>query len=358
MMMERETGDEVPERPEVRAVLYGAGSIGSSIARLLLRKKGVKIVGAIDSAPHKARRDLGELIGAEEPLGVAVSSSAGEVFSRVKADIALHATSSFLKEVYPQLVELVRHKVNVISTCEELAYPYASNADLAEELDELAKQNDVTVLGTGINPGFLMDTLAITLTGVCQEIRHIKIERVIDAAKRRTPFQKKIGAGLTPEEFKEKMERRDITGHVGLRESIAMTADALGWNLQKIDIGHVEPIIAEGRVESDALKVESGRVAGLKQDAYGAVDGTPVITLAFKAYIGAEEEYDSVRIDGTPSIYQKITPCVHGDLGTAAIIVNSIPKVINAKPGLRTMKDLPIPSAVLGDIRRHLTARG
>lgn len=358
MMMERETGDKVPERSEVKAVLYGVGSIGGSIARLLLRKKGVKIVGAVDSAPHKVGRDLGELIGAEEPLGVAVSSSASEVFSRVKADIALHATSSFLKEVYPQLVELIRHKVNVISTCEELAYPYVSNVDLAKELDELAERNNVTVLGTGINPGFLMDTLAITLTGVCQKINHIKIERVIDAAKRRTPFQKKIGAGLTPEEFRGKMERGDITGHVGLKESIAMTADALGWNLQKIDMGRVEPVIAERCVESEALKVESGRVAGLRQDAYGVVDGTPVITLAFKAYIGAEEEYDSVTIDGTPDILQKITPCVHGDLGTAAIVVNSIAKVIDATPGLKTMKDLPLPSAVLGDIRRHLTARG
>ena len=355
MMMQKETCDRVPERPEVRAVLYGVGSIGGSIARLLLKKKGVKIVGAVDPAPHKVGRDLGELIGGGEPLGVAVSSTASELFSRVKADIALHATSSFLKEIHPQLAELIQHKVNVITTCEELAYPYFSNADLAKELDYLAEQHNVTVLGTGINPGFLMDTLAITLTGVCQEVKHIKVERVIDAAKRRTPFQKKIGAGLTTEEFRGKMERGVITGHVGLKESIAMTADALGWNLQKIDIGHVEPIIAERRVESEALKVESGRVAGLKQVAHGVVDRTPVITLVFKAYIGAEEEYDSVRIDGTPSINQKITPCVHGDLGTAAIIVNSIPRVINAAPGLKTMKDLSVPSAVLGDIRRHLT---
>jgi len=357
-MKDREADDKIPERPEIKAILYGVGSIGASIGGLLLKKKGVRIVGAVDSAPHKVGRDLGGLIRAGEPLGVAVSSTASDLFSRVKADIALHATSSFLKEVYPQLAELIRHNVNVISTCEELAYPCFSNADLANELDELAKQHNVTVLGAGINPGFLMDTLAITLTGVCQEVKHIKVERVIDAARRRAPFQKKIGAGLTTEEFREKMEKGVITGHVGLRESIAMTADAVGWNLQKIDIGNVEPIIAERRVESEALKVESGRVAGLKQDAYGVIDGTPVITLAFKAYIGAEVEYDSVRIDGIPSISQKITPCVHGDLGTAAIIVNSIPKVINAKPGLKTMKDLPLLSAVLGDIRRHLTARG
>ena len=357
-MTERETNRETLEKPEVRVVLYGVGSIGSSIARLLLKKQGIKIVGAIDSAPGKVGKDLAELIGAEEPLGITVSSSAAELLSRVKADIVLHATSSFLRDVYPQLVEMIQHGVSVISTCEELSYPYVSDGKLAAELDELARKHCVTVLGTGINPGFLMDTLVITLTGVCQDIKHISVERVIDAAKRRVPFQKKIGAGLTPEEFKEKMERKIISGHVGLKESVAMIADALLWHLQEIEMGEVEPIISEKRVESRTVELETGQVAGLKQTAYGIVNGKRAITLAFKAYIDAEEECDSIMVEGTPSIHEKITPCIHGDLGTAAIIVNSIPKVINAAPGLKTMKDLPVPSAVLGDIREYSTKRG
>jgi len=355
--MKIEDRKEIFEHSELRTILYGVGSIGSNIAKLHLKKKGVKIVGAIDTALDKVGRDLGELIEMEEPLGVTVSNDPAKLLSKVKADIAIHATSSFLKDAYPQLLELIQHRVNVISTCEELSHPYVSDADLAMKLDKIAKENGVTVLGTGINPGFLMDTLVIALTGVCQEIKHIRVERVIDAAKRRKPFQKKIGAGLTAEDFKEKMEKQRITGHVGLRQSIALIADALKWSLQDIKVSTVEPVIAESPVGSKDIKVERGQVAGLKQTAYGIIDGKPVITLIFKAYVGAEEEYDSITIEGTPSIHEKITPCVHGDLGTAAIIVNSIPKVINAAPGLKTMNDLPIPSAVLKDIRQHLTIK-
>jgi len=352
--MKKETEEAVSRGPEVRVLLYGVGAMGCSIARLLLKKKGVEIVGAIDTAPEKAGRDLSEVIGVGKPLGILVSNDPDILLSEVEADIAVHATSSFLEDVYPQLVKLIQHSVDVVSTCEELSYPYISDVDLAAKLDKLAKENGVTVLGTGINPGFVMDTLVITLTAVCQEVRHIKVERVMDAAKRRTPFQKKIGVGLTPEEFKEKIEKNLITGHIGLQQSIAMIGNALGWHLQKISVGPVEPIVAEGFVESDGIKIEPGNVRGLRQTAHGITDRKTSITLVFEAYVGAQEEYDSITIEGTPSIHEKITPCVHGDLSTAAVIVNSIPKVINATPGLRIMKDLPIASAVLEDMRLYL----
>ncbi|OYT49063.1 hypothetical protein B6U79_02455 [Candidatus Bathyarchaeota archaeon ex4484_231] len=345
---------ENAEPQKLKIALYGVGSIGASIARLLLKKKELEIVCAIDSAPNKVGRDLSDVIGTGEPLGIIVSNAPSEVLPATKPDVAVHATSSFLKNVFSQITELVEHGVNVVSTCEELSYPHLSHRELAADLDRLAKKHGVTVLATGINPGFLMDTLPIVLTGLCQEVKQIHVERVMDAAKRRIPFQKKIGAGLTLEEFKEKMETGQITGHVGLEQSVAMIADALGWRLQRIEVGEVKPVIAETPVESEAVKVTRGNVAGLSQSARGVMNGKPVITLVFKAYIGAKEEYDSITIDGTPSIHEKISPCVHGDLGTAAIIVNSIPKVINAEPGLKTMKDLPIPSAVLEDMNRYL----
>jgi len=342
-----------PLRPELKVILYGVGSIGSQIARLLLRRKGLKIVGAIDASPKKIGKDLGEVIGAEKPLGVSVSRET-ELLSTIDADIAVHATSSFLKNVYPQLVSLIKHGINVVSTCEELIYPYVTDPSLASDIDRSAKEHGVTVLGTGINPGFLMDTLPIVLSGVCQEVKHIKVERVIDAAKRRLSFQKKIGVGLTSEEFRDMMEKRKITGHVGLEQSIAMIADALGLNLQKIEVEPVKPMLAENLVENREIRVEKGRVIGLTQSAYGLIDGKNFVTLVFKAYIGAEEEYDSITIEGTPNINQKIIPCIHGDLATAAIVVNSIPKVINAPPGLKTMKDLPVPSAFIDDVRYYL----
>lgn len=338
----------------VRVVLYGVGAVGSRIAKFLLEKKGIEIVGAIDVAKDKVGRDLGEVLGIDKQLGVTISDDTDAVLSKVKADIVVHATSSFLKGVYPQLQGVIAHGVNVVSTCEELSYPYVTNPELAKKLDELAKRNKVTVLGTGINPGFLMDTLVITLTGVCQKVNKIKVTRLMNAGTRRIPFQHKIGAGLTVDEFKEKIEKEIITGHVGLEQSIAMIANALGWKLDKIEIDPVEPVIAKTYVESEAIKVKSGQAAGLRQRARGIKEGKKMITLDFQAYIGAEEEYDSIMIEGVPNVNQKISPCVHGDLGTVAIIVNSIPKVINAPPGLVTMKELPIPSSALEDMRKYI----
>jgi len=338
----------------IRVVLYGIGAVGSRIAKFLLEKKGIEVVGAIDVAKDKVGRDLGEVLGSEKRLGVAVSDDADAVLSKVKADMVVHATSSFLKDVYPQLEKVITHGVDVVSTCEELSYPYVTSPELAKKLDQLAKKHKVTVLGTGINPGFLMDTLVITLTGVCQKVNKIKVTRLMNAGTRRVPFQKKIGAGLRVDEFKEKIRSKIITGHVGLEQSIAMIADALGWKLDKIEVDTVEPVVAKKYVESEAIKVKPGQAAGLRQISRGIRGGKETITLDFQAYIGAEDEYDSITIEGEPNINQKISPCVHGDLGTVAIIVNSIPKVINASPGLVTMKELPIPSSAVEDMRKYI----
>jgi len=339
---------------KIKAVLYGIGAVGTSIAKFLLEKEGVEVVGAIDVAEEKVGRDLGEVLGIGKRLGVVVSNDPDAVFSKVEADIVVHATTSFLRQVYPQIAKALEHGVNVVSTCEELAYPYAAEPELSKKLDEIAKEHGVTVLGTGINPGFIMDTLVITLTSVCQKIEKIRVVRILNAATRRVQFQKKIGAGLPVNEFRERIKRKIITAHVGLEQSIFMIADALGWELDEIEVDSPEPVVAKTRVESQAIRVEPGHVAGLRQCARGMEGRKEVITLDLRAYIGAEEEYDAITIEGTPNIHQKINPCIHGDIGTVAIIVNSIPKVINAHPGLVTMKDLPLPSGVLKDMRTYI----
>ena len=337
----------------VRIVLYGVGAMGARIANFLLKKKGVEIVGAVDVDKGKVGKDLGEILGINHQLGIKVSNNPDDVFLKANADVVLHSTVSFLKQTYPQIVAVIKHGVNVVSTCEELSYPYTTEPELAEKLDKLAREYGVTVLGTGINPGFLMDTLVITLTSVCQGIEHIKATRVMNAATRRTPFQSKIGAGLTVSEFRRRIETKNITGHVGLTQSIAMIANALKWKLGKIEADLVEPVIAETHVESETVKVEPGQVAGLRQCARGIKEEKEVISLDFQAYVGAKEEYDAIVIKGVPNIHEKITPCVHGDFGTVAIVVNSVPTVMNATPGLVTMNDLPVPSAVLGDMRDY-----
>jgi len=340
---------------KVKVLLYGVGAVGSLIAKFLLEKEGIEIVGAIDIATEKVGKDLGDVVGIGKQLGIKISNDVSSVLSNENADIAIHTTYSYLKETYPQIASIVKHGVSVISTCEELSYPYLTEPELSKELDTLAKKHEATVLGTGINPGFLMDTLVITLTAVCQKIESIEAVRVMDAATRRLPFQKKVGAGLTVEEFRRKIENRQITGHVGLEQSIAMMANALAWKLEKIIAEPVEPVIAKKTVESREIKVEAGKVVGLKQRAKGILDGKEAIILDFQAYIGAEEEYDAITIEGMPPVRQKIQPCVHGDLGTVAIVVNSIPKVIRAPAGLLTMKDLPVPSAAIEDMSKYIS---
>jgi hypothetical protein len=330
---------------KIKAISYGLGAVGGLIAKFLLEKEWIEIVGAVDVAKDKVGKDLGEVLGLERRIGIRVSDSLEPILAKTGANIAVHATSSHLKDTYPQLADIAKHGVNVVSTCEELSYPYVSELKLAKELDSLAKKNDVTVVGTGINPGFLMDTLVITLTGPCEKVERIEVIRQMDAGKRRLPFQKKIGAGLTVEEFRQSIENRDITGHVGLEQSIGMIADALAWKLDKIVVEDVEPVVTKKNVESKYVKVNVGKVRGLRQRARGIMKNKEVILLDFRAYIGAEEEYDTITIKGVPNINQKIQPCVHGDVGTVAMMVNTIPKVLNAPAGLLTMKDLPVPSA-------------
>lgn len=340
---------------KLKVVLYGVGAVGSLIAKFLLEKKGVDIVGAIDIAKDKVDKDLGEVLGLKRKLGIKVSKDVDAVLGKAQVDIAIHTTSSFLKNTYSQIASIVEHGVDVVSTCEELSYPYCGEPELAKELDALAKKHDATVLGTGINPGFLMDTLIITLTAPCQKIYKIEAIRVMNAATRRLPFQRKIGAGLTVEEFNRKMKDKEITGHVGLEQSIAMIADTLAWKLDKIIVEPVAPVIAKKKVRSERVEVKAGCAAGLRQKAKGVMKDREVIVLDFQAYIGAEEEYDAVTIKGIPNIKQKISPCVHGDIGTIAMVVNSIPKVINAPAGLFTMKELPVPSAAIEDIRKYIS---
>lgn len=336
---------------EIKVAIYGMGEIGKRVVRALSEKKGVKIVGAIDIAESKIGRDVGELAGLDRKLGVVVSPDADKVLGETKPDVVIHMTQSYFKKVYPQLVKIIEYGANIVSTCEELSYPYIVDEKLAKKLDSLAKEHGVTILGTGINPGFLMDTLVITLTGACVKVNRIKVTRVINASTRREPFQRKIGASLSVEEFNDRIKRKIISGHVGLEQSIALIASALGWKLDKIVVEDVKPIVAEEEVKTDYLVVKPGEVAGLMQIAKGVVEGEEKIVLDFRAYVGAPEEYDAIEIDGVPPINEKIKPCVHGDWGTVAMVINSIPKVINAPPGLKTMKDLPIPSATPLDLR-------
>jgi 4-hydroxy-tetrahydrodipicolinate reductase len=333
---------------KLNVVSFGVGVIGSLTAKFILeeKKKQLNLVGAYDIDPGKVGKDLGTVIGMGHTAGVKVSDDLDRVLAD-DVDLAIHTTSSYLKGAFPQIESVVSHGVDVVSSCEELSYPYIVDRQLSAKLDLLAKKHGATVLGTGINPGFLMDALPIALTAPCESIRRIRISRRMNAATRRVPFQKKVGAGLTKEEFQSAIKNHQISGHVGLEQSVSMLADAIGWKLDRVDVGSVEPVIAEKPTSEGYVKIPAGRVAGVKQLARGLVRGKPLIELNFAAYVGSEEEYDQVEIDGIPPVNCRISPCVHGDHGTVAMLVNMVPKVVSAPPGLLTMKDIQLPSAFL-----------
>lgn len=333
---------------KLNVVSFGVGVIGGLTARFILEEKRslLNLVGAYDVDPKKVGKDLGEVSGLGHSTGVRVSDNLDGVLAH-DVDVAIHTTSSYLEGAYPQLESIITHGVDVISSCEELSYPYVVDAKLSTKLDQMAKKHGVTVLGTGINPGFLMDALPIMLTAPCKSIRRISVTRRMNAATRRIPFQKKVGAGMTREEFGRAIVERRISGHVGLEQSVSMLADAIGWKLDSVEVGKVEPVMAEADNFQGYVKIPRGAVAGVKQSARGLANGGPLIELNFMAYVGSEEEYDEVEIEGTPPVNCRISPCVHGDHGTVAMLVNMVPKVVGSRPGLLTMKDLQLPSAFL-----------
>jgi 4-hydroxy-tetrahydrodipicolinate reductase len=324
---------------DIRAIQYGLGPIGSAVARHAVEREGVSLVGGVDIDPDKIGRDLGEVIGLGRELGFPVDEELGQTLERTEADVVLHTTSSTFGQFKPQLVEILEAGLDVVSTAEELSFPWLAHPEAASEIDALAKRVGKTVLGTGVNPGFIMDSLPLNLTSICQRVDHIDVRRVINASTRRGPFQEKIGSGMTSGDFEAKMAAGKM-GHVGLPESIGMVFDTLGKELTDYE-SNVEPVVAEELTRTEHVEVEAGRVKGLKQVARGYAEGGEFISLTFIAALGAEDEGDTIRITGDPNLEVKLRG-TNGDIATVAIVVNAIPRVREADPGLVTMRDLPI----------------
>ena len=330
----------------IRVMFYGLGPIGAMVARQVAVRKGFQIVGGIDIDRAKIGLDLGEVIDLGKKLKVRVTNDPVSGIKKAKPDVVVLCTNSSLKKCMPQIEAVLRLKKPIVSTTEELSYPVGPNRALAKKIDRLAKKAKVAVLGTGVNPGFAMDALPIMLTGICERVDSIRVDRVQDARTRRLPFQQKIGSGLTIDQFAAKVKDGSVR-HVGLTESVTMIADALGWKLDKIT-DEITPKLAEKPVESELIAVDPGYVCGIIQDGVGWKGGKPLVTLHMEAYLGAPDSFDAVTIEGSPRVTQKIAGGLHGDVATASITVNSIPKILRVAPGLRTMADMPVPSCFGG----------
>ncbi len=318
----------------LRIVLYGLGAIGIGTGKLVLERDNLKLVGAVDISESKAGRDLYELMEIAGKSGITVRKTLEEIVSAgEEVDLVLHTAGSYLKNIYPQLARIVSLGINVVSSSEELLYPYLRNPELADKLDDLAKSNGVTVLGTGVNPGFVMDALPLVVSGVCQKVDRMELTRVVDVSTRREALQKKVGAGLTVEEFQQKVAEGAF-GHVGLLESLALVAANIGWELDTID-ETIRP--ATARKDMPDLGIKAGQVTGIKQIASGVKDGKELIRLDLEISAGAEDPHDAITIYGTPDMKVKVVNGTSGDLATASALVNVIPQVVNAQPGLAAM---------------------
>ncbi len=338
---------------DISVVLWGMGSMGSGMGRMLAEKTGVRIAGGIASREKKSGEDIGDLIGLDRQLGVKATNKPAEAIDS-DADVVLNATGSFREDVREELEFALERGCDVISIAEEMAYPQAADADFADELDRLARENGVSLLGTGINPGFVLDLLIITLSGACFEVEKIEASRVNDLSPFGPTVMKTQGVGTTVEEFEEGVKSGEIVGHIGFRESIEMVADRLGWQLDSVEESR-EPIVSETHRETEHVEVEPGMVAGCRHIARGIKDGQELIVLKHPQQIHPDqagvETGDYIKIYGDPGVDMAIQPEIPGGKGTMAVTINMIPQIVKAEPGLRTMADLPVPGALMGDVR-------
>lgn len=328
---------------KVRVVQWGLGAMGCGITRLLMEREGIELVGAIS---HQDGQDAGEVAGLGKKLGVTIRQDPEAVLGSVEADVLLMATHTFVKDVYPQIMAAVDKKMNVITTAEEMLYPQVRFPEETRRMDEAAKASGVSILGTGINPGFVLDTLILALTGPCFRVYKIFASRVNDLSPFGTTVMKWQGVGITAEEFEAGIKDGSIVGHVGFVESISMIADCLGWKLDEIREERFPKVSGVVR-ETPYITVQPGQTAGSTQIGYGIINGEKVITLEHPQEVRPELEgvqvKDVIRIEGEPKISLEIVPEIAGGLGTIAMLVNMIPHVLAAKPGVVTMKDLPLP---------------
>lgn len=341
-------------RHAIRVLLLGTGQMGSGIARLVLEKRGLELVGAYGRRKDRASTDLGRAIGLGRDLGIAISADLAAEVARSRPHVAIQTTCSRLTDAREEIATLIRHGVHVISIAEEMAYPAATSAVAATELHRLATEHGVAVLGTGVNPGFVLDLLVIALTGVCADVRSIVATRVNDLSPYGPSVLASQGVGLTTEAFRAGLEDGSVAGHVGFPQSIRIIADTLGWELERIEERR-EAIVSKVRRETRFVIVEPGHVAGCLHTATAYRAGEAVITLVHPQQVHPHLEGvatgDTIEITGTPSVRLGGSPEIPGGLATIALAVNMIPRVLDAPPGLHGMADLPVPAAMLGDAR-------
>jgi len=326
---------------KIKVAQFGLGPIGLEALKLAASKPWADIVGGVDIAPEKIGRDLAELTGLPALAGRKVYPDIEALLAAARPDVVLHTSVSKFAAAAAQIEPIVQHGISVVSSSEELLCPAFRDAHLAARLDSLCQRHNARVLGTGVNPGFVMDVLPVVMTGVSRSVSRVSAQRVVNATTRRGPLQRKIGSGWTPAEF-ERRFAEGSAGHAGLKDSVALIAHCLGWKLDNItETGRA--MVADHDITTPHVQVKKGQCCGLHQVGVATMNGRSVIELDLKMYLDAPDPHDAIQIEGEPPLRVRIEGGVAGDHATVAAVVNAVPRVLAARPGLRVMTDIAAP---------------
>ncbi len=327
----------------INIIQAGAGPLGLHVSKFILEREGLNLVGVVDLDPELTGKDIGELAGVGAK-GVTVSGSLDEAIQKAgnQPSVGVLTTVSSIKRIIPTIEEFAAKKLDIVTTCEEMSYPWQQHPEEAEQIDKICRDQGVTCVGTGVNPGFLMDYLPSALLSICQDVEYVEVKRIQDASSRRIPFQKKIGAGLTHDEFEQEKEKGTLR-HVGLPESADMIAGAMNLKFDENN-ETLDKVLAEEQLTSGYKTIEKGEPCGVEQITRGIVDGKERVRLHFRAAVGEGESYDKVTVKGNPGFESVIPGGINGDVATSAITVNTINAVYRSDSGLKTMLDIPVPA--------------
>jgi hypothetical protein len=327
---------------KIKIAQFGLGPIGIETLKLTATKPWAQIVGGIDIDPAKIGKPLSKITGKKNVGNAKVYRSLDELLKKAKPDVIFHTAVSKVRVAYDQIEPMVRHGISVVSSCEELLFPALREPALAAKLDAACKAGGARVMGTGVNPGFVMDVLPVCLTGICRNVQAVHVQRVVDATTRRGPLQRKIGSGWTPAEF-ERLFNAGKAGHAGLKESAALIAHCLGWKLDEL-IETGKAMVALQDIKTPHVSVKKGQCCGIHQLAVGRIKGEVKLTLDIKMYLQAPNPHDACQIVGEPTMNMIINGGVAGDGATVASLVNAAPRILKAPPGLLLMTDIGVPS--------------
>jgi 2,4-diaminopentanoate dehydrogenase len=324
----------------LKIAIIGLGPIGLACARAAQRDQGMQLAGLVDIDPAKRGKRLVELDAFADADDVAVVSDVDEL-PEAGVDVAILSTTSYFDRLAPTLRQLMRKKIHVASSCEEMAWPWLRHPHLGDVINGEAQKAGVTLVGTGVNPGFVMDLLPVALSSMMVRVERVRVTRVVDALARRVPLQRKVGSTMSVEQFNKLADDGRI-GHMGIGESVTMLAQGLGRHPMKSDIRTtLSPVVADRAIECALGTVQPGQVCGMHNTGHYAGGGI-AIDLDLTMALAAPNPRDEIEIAGDGRTITTVVPgSTPGDTATVASLVNVARRLPHAPRGLRTMLDLP-----------------